>query len=303
MNKESWEKYQMDFFTQQDKRYKKTETELRKLYTKRAEELQKEISYFYNKYGEDNVLEYKEMLKGISQSEKQMLYESYDLFIMKYPQYAHLKPVSEQFYKYKRLDMLNDEVYRNVLALKAEEQKEFESYLSEEVKMAYKSAIVGMTGLKDYFSDIDATEILNLKWLDDKNYIDRMNVGKEKLNQLINGYIKESIIRGDNYQDISKVISKRYKVGMEDSFALVFTEGQFMNNQANKKAFMDEGVEKYEVTAVMDRNTTVICRNLDGERFLFVDAEAGLNFPPFHTHCRTTTIPINPKTDDYYDNV
>lgn len=41
---------------------------------------------------------------------------------------------------------------------------------------------------------------------------------------------------------------------------------------------------------MMDSKTSVICRAMDGKRFRFDEMEVGLNFPPFHPHCRITFI-------------
>ncbi len=58
-------------------------------------------------------------------------------------------------------------------------------------------------------------------------------------------------------------------------------------------------VEQYEICAVLDSKTSETCQHLDGKIFDKKDAKPGVTMPPFHCHCRTTTIPyIEGVTDD-----
>ena len=56
-----------------------------------------------------------------------------------------------------------------------------------------------------------------------------------------------------------------------------------------------DGVEQYQILATLDSETCEICGELDGKIFLVENAVIGLNFPPFHSGCRCTTVP-------YYDD-
>ena len=62
---------------------------------------------------------------------------------------------------------------------------------------------------------------------------------------------------------------------------------------SSQKAYVECDVDKYEILATLDKRTSKICQDLDGEVFNVKDAVVGVNMPPFHWHpyCRTTTIP------------
>ncbi|MGL6219340.1 MAG: minor capsid protein, partial [Lacrimispora sphenoides] len=51
------------------------------------------------------------------------------------------------------------------------------------------------------------------------------------------------------------------------------------------------GVEQYEILATLDTRTSDICRDMDEKVFDMKDYEVGVTAPPFHPHCRTTTVP------------
>ena len=61
------------------------------------------------------------------------------------------------------------------------------------------------------------------------------------------------------------------------------------------ESYKMDGVEQYQILATLDSETCEICGELDGKIFLVENAVIGLNFPPFHSGCRCTTVP-------YYDD-
>jgi hypothetical protein len=51
--------------------------------------------------------------------------------------------------------------------------------------------------------------------------------------------------------------------------------------------------------ATLDSRTSEICQEMDGKTFRMSEWEVGVNAPPFHVNCRTTTIPY---FDDEFSN-
>src|SRR5690606_31294817 len=141
-------------------------------------------------------------------------------------------------------------------------------------------------------NDITLQQTLNEKWINGENFSDRIWANKERLINLLNNEIRDGFIRGDDYRTMSKILQHRMDVGANEALRLIVTDSSFAINQANKQAFIDAGIEEYEITAVLDSRTSPMCRSLNGERFRFEDAKVGINYPPFHPWCRTTVIPI-----------
>ena len=141
-------------------------------------------------------------------------------------------------------------------------------------------------------NDITLQQTLNEKWINGENFSDRIWANKERLINLLNNEIRDGFIRGGDYRTMSKILQHRMDVGANEALRLIVTESSFVLNQANKQAFIDAGIEEYEITAVLDSRTSPMCRSLNGERFRFEDANVGINYPPFHPWCRTTVILI-----------
>lgn len=56
-------------------------------------------------------------------------------------------------------------------------------------------------------------------------------------------------------------------------------------------------VEEYEILATLDKRTSAICQEKDGLHYKVDEIAVGVNYPPFHPNCRTTTIKYNPDTE------
>lgn len=293
-NKVYWEKRMIQLYASQDKKNNQLDKHLRKEYHRLEESIKNEVASYYQKYGKDDVIEYRQMVIALSPSERDLLYKDYDEFMRRNPKYTHLMPIRESIYKLNRLEGMQLSIRMQMVELGAFEQAGFEKLLKEAYENGYLSTMKGLDNASSFFgvNDIALSQTLNEKWINGANFSDRIWANKEKLINTLNNEIRDAIIRGDDYKKMSKILQHRLEVGAKDSLRLIATESAFVTNQANKQAFMDAGIKRYEISAVMDKRTSPTCKNLDGEQFEFKDAKVGLNYSPFHCWCRTTQIPI-----------
>lgn len=291
--KSYWEKRMEQLYQAQDKKNAKFDKKMRKEYLRLEANIQKEVASYYAKYGKDDVIEYRKLVLSLSAAERDLLYKDYEEFARRNPKYMHLMPVRESIYQLNRLEGLQLNIRMQMVELGAFEQEGFERLLRQAYESGYLSTMKGLQNSPSFFSmnEIALQKTLNEKWINSANFSDRIWANKEKLINSLNTEIRDAIIRGDDYRQMSRIIRHRTGVGAYDSMRLVVTESAFVMNQANKQAFIDEGIKRYEISAVMDGRTSPTCKNLDGEEFEFKDAKAGVNYPPFHSFCRTTAIP------------
>ncbi|WP_147536089.1 minor capsid protein [Bacillus marasmi] len=294
VNKSYWEKRMEQLFISQDKQNAKLDKKLRKEYLRVEESVKKEIASYYTRYGTDKVIEYRQLVLALSPAERDLLYQDMDTFARKYPQHAHLMPVRESIYQLNRLEGLQLNIRMQMMELGAFEQEGFEKLLREAYEKGYLSTMKGLDNAPSFFSvnNITLQQTINQKWINGANFSDRIWANKERLINMLTNEIRDAIIRGDDYQAMARIIKNRMGVGANDSLRLIVTESAFVTNQANKQAFMDAGIKRYEISSVMDRRTSPTCRGLNGEKFEFNNAKVGVNYPPFHAWCRTTTVPI-----------
>lgn len=119
--------------------------------------------------------------------------------------------------------------------------------------------------------------------------------------------IKKALIKGEltgaSVDKIAADIQRRFEVGSYEARRLVRTELNYCENQAVLKAYDDEGVEKYKYLAIIDDRTSEICTDLDGKVFYVKDAAVGINYPPMHPFCRSTTIAIRMTERELDDEI
>ena len=290
--------YWLDWMTQldaaQDKRNNTFDKAMRKQYHALEESISKDIASYYQKFGKDDVIEYRKLVLSLTESERNLLYKDYDAFFSRNPKYAHLIPTRESIYKLNRLEGLQLSTRMQMVELGAFEQEGLEKLLQEAYENGYLSTMKGLDSASSFFSvnNNAMAQTINEKWTNGANFSDRIWENKEKLINTLNNEIRDGIIRGDSYQKMDMTLRKRTEDGAYESLRLTVTESSFVTNQANKQAFMDAGIERYEISAVLDKRTSQTCEHLDGQQFKFKDAKVGSNFPPFHPWCRTTIFGI-----------
>ena len=115
------------------KNMEKDEDKLKKklsfFYDKERVSLEKEIASFYQRYGENNIIEYRNLLQSLSMEEKDMLIKRADEFIEKYPKYKNILPVRENIYKLNRLEGLQYSILLKQYEIGVIEQEEIENHL------------------------------------------------------------------------------------------------------------------------------------------------------------------------------
>src|SRR5690625_2927302 len=102
-----WEKRQQQWINNLNKDDEKFTKSIKKYYNRTSKEIEKDIATYIQKYGKDNIIEYRTLMKDLPAKDKKLLIENMELFADKYPEYEHLLPVRESVYKLNRLEGLH----------------------------------------------------------------------------------------------------------------------------------------------------------------------------------------------------
>ena len=79
-----------------------------------------------------------------------------------------------------------------------------------------------------------------------------------------------------------------------EAYRLLYNEAAHANGQADLAAYQEDGLDEYEFIATLDTSTTEECRGHDGKHYPISEAVEGVNYPPLHVNCRSTTAPYIP---------
>lgn len=302
-SRDYWAKRQTQLMAGLDKKDDKFSMKLAKEYDKILDDMQKKVAYYYQNYGVDNVLEYRNMMKNLSDNEREKAFRDFDTFVVNNPQYVHLVGTRNGIYNLNRMEALEMSTRMKMAELGIIEQDEMKEYLKKSYEYGYMSTAKSLDNYSSFFNldnqILEAT--LNQKWFDNKNYSDRIWGNKDILRNYLTSDLRNGIISGSSYDKMIKQLQQRIDVGKSNARRLVWTESAFMLNQANARAFIDDGIERYDYVAIIDSRTSEVCKALNEQSFEFSKYQPGLNAPPMHGYCRSTIIPIENEKADIKD--
>lgn len=135
-------------------------------------------------------------------------------------------------------------------------------------------------------------QLITKAWVGHENFISRFTNDKEKTLKELEVIFRQGYLNNTPPQQLAVQYAKRVGVSQSNAKRLVMTEMANVFGQATADAYEANGVEEYEILATLDNRTSDICQNLDGQRFKVSEKRVGVNYPPFHPLCRTTTIPV-----------
>lgn len=149
--------------------------------------------------------------------------------------------------------------------------------------------------------DKQISKVINKPWaVDGKNFSERIWGNRQKLVNELNNTLTQNIILGKDPQKAIDEIARKMNTSKTNAGRLVMTEEAFFSSAAQKDCFTELDVEQFEIVATLDSHTSNICRGMDGKHFKMSEWKVGETAPPFHVHCRSTTIPY---FDDEFDAV
>lgn len=205
-------------------------------------------------------------------------------------------------YRMKRLERLNDDLDRMRESIYHSEKNGSDVFYSDLMKDSYYKATFDLqqqTGLAYSFSDLPETEIKRLrglKWTGE-GYSDRIWENTGALASSVKDELLVSLMTGRSVRDTSKAIAERFGVGQNKARRLIRTESAFFHNQMELLSYEDAEITKYKFVAVLDRRTSHICQEHDNKVYDTDKAVPGVNYPPLHPWCRSTTIAFDEDAD------
>lgn len=149
----------------------------------------------------------------------------------------------------------------------------------------------GLTGVNTILPKKTLKMLMQQPW-SGANFSERIWGNSEALGKALKQEIIQSFMQGVSVKDLSDRIEKRFENDRYNTERLVRTELNYAFNQTTKLSYEEAEIEEYEFLAKIDSRTSEICKKLNGEKFKVKDARAGVNYPPMHPHCRSTTVAV-----------
>lgn len=273
--------------------------ELSVIYSKAAIYTAKQIEGIFNRFASKHHLTRDEAINLLSEADSrdfEKLLEAYKNKTGAQKREA-LAELEAPAYKnrMKRLDDIDKSINRLINAVASRERDAIDKTMRKVYESSYHHAVyeaARMSGLDLQTGPIDegALEtILKKKW-SGQNYSERVWNNTQKVADALKEEFMIGALTGKTEKEMTDSINEQFLSGRNNARRLVRTESSYIHNEAHFQAYKDYGIEEYRFVATLDLRTSQICRERDGSVYRVNDKKIGVNAPPMHPWCRSTTI-------------
>jgi SPP1 gp7 family putative phage head morphogenesis protein len=275
-------------------------------YSTTRRDIYSDIEKLYAQYSTKSGISVSQLKELMSRDETDKFYKSIENRIMNIgdSRFQNRLLARQEMMGYKarisRLEALDQELYIKLKELGAKENIRLERHLKSTTTDTFDRTMFDLqkqAGLAYSFSGISDTRmnaLLRARW-SDANFSQRIWTNTTVLQQKLKSTLTKGFAGGYDIQRMKRDLLLDFDVGHINATRLIRTESNRIANQAELEAYKQSEVEYYIYSATLDGRTSDICSQLDGDRKKIEDAQEGVNYPPMHPNCRSTTI--NDKLD------
>lgn len=306
-NEQYWQKRSEQILVDNEKLAVQYEKEMAKIYEEVKLKTAEQLESFYQRYAKENNLDLAEVRKRLNPAELKKFRTQQKIYLDKVNKLIEqgadltkynktLEKLSAQAYVTK-LQELQNNLNSEIMLLTGEQQIKLTdtlktSYLEGYFKTMYtvqKGMGMGVTFTKPATDDVLKT--LMTPW-NGANYSSRIWTNKAQLTNWLNTDLPRHFAAGSSIQRMSSDLRKKLDTNQKAATRLVRTEVNHITNESAFDAYKNSGVvEEFQYLATLDGRTSDICRDMDGKVFKITEKQPGVNVPPLHPNCRSTTIP------------
>lgn len=279
-----------------------TSIDVVKVYHSALRKINSDINEVYRKYSEKTGLDVSELSQILTGSERK------DFLVNIQKRMFELGFQVEDIYqsnyisRITRLEALKERIYWELVNVNVEEERILNRSFKDVIVQSYDEIMEDYLGdryPRGAFTSVNrgiVDELLRERW-SGRNYSERIwgDPASDTWRRLVRDIpdmVGSSLVMGRSYSRTAQEVRESFGVEEYQALRLVRTESAYFSGQAELEAMRDLGIKEYEYYAIMDRRTSTICRDLDGEVFLYEEAEAGKNYPPMHPNCRSRAMPV-----------
>ena len=264
-------------------------------------EIKKDLESFFSKYARENKVTYAEARRRLVSAEMKEFKATVKMWL----DYARQNGWNRVYIQYlekllnmkyiTRLEMLEADIRYQIELIENNKENNIKDLMEINYLAAYYVRYHDFaTGaeMSVRFDTIDAhtlAQVVAKKW-DDGNYSTRVWNDRNRLVKAMATILPQSFSRGLNVNKLGDMLAKELNVSQNRGRTLARTEINNICNQADLAVYKAAGIDKYQVVATLDLRTSEICRSMDNTVHEVSQARTGINFPPLHPNCRSTTV-------------
>ena len=301
-NRDYWEERQIKREAKAFSKIEDVEKEYKIALEKAKQNINKELSRIGTTYMKDNNLNYHDALKLLKGDDYKVWKKDLHDYMSEYNKFLKTAPLEAKKLfleietlsarsRMSHLDSLRAQIDMELMKVSSDINETAKNTLTSIYRDTYTEVTKDL-GVNVIVSPEKIKTVLDKPW-SGSNFSQRLWSNTDKLAQTVKQEIVNGMIQGINLKTMTKRVSERFETAKKnDVERLLRTEVNYTLNQATLDGYKEAGVEKYEFSATLDSRTSQICSELHGEVFEIKKIAVGLNYPPMHPRCRSTTIPI-----------
>lgn len=284
-----------------------------------SKNIENEIMHLYIKYAEDNKLSYTKTLEYLTNNERIEFQKDLQYYIDTYKDAEkaliyrkELQALSTRA-RVRRIDTLKSVILKEASNLHKflndDTYKTMEDILNDSYLFKSYSLHTSQVMVKfDLLPQNTLDTLLNHPW-SGSNYSSKVWDKTYNFTQKLDKVITTGLIQGKSIDQLvfdlrNTITAKKGKASQTYYYErLVRTECSYIAEQATMKSYEKNSIEQYEYVATLDTRTSDKCIKLDGIIFEVTKAVIGVNYPPAHSFCRSTTVPHIVWDGEEYDTL
>lgn len=294
---------------------KRVAYQLNGVYQQHANDIQKEIDSFWQRYADK---------EGITKLEAKQRADRFDMVNVEFKakqlvERANLlrqrgqKVTSEDFTKAEndlmrlynlkmktsRLEVLQANIKLHQYDLALSEFEIIDKHLTESVRREnlFSAGVLNMT-LGSFESSKTSTDTIVYANFNGATWPGRHWTRQNELREIVKKGVADTVLRGKGTNVLINNLRKEFDVSYGYARRLAVTESARVYSEAQKANYEANGVEWFEV--MTELKACKICQPFNGKIFKVSELVPALNAPPFHPNCRCTTVPHFKKDSKHY---
>lgn len=282
----------------------KTIQDMEELYLDAQRSVQKEIESWYARFAVNNQISLTDARKWLAAGQLEEFHWSVEQYIKIGEQAgldaAWLKKLENASARFhiSRLEAVQTGIQQQLELLYGNQVDSLDALLKKVVGNGYTRTAFEVqkgVGLGWDITGLDQKKLetlLSKPWTTDgRTFSDRIWFKKQELVDSLQKELVQGLLRGDSPQKITDAIQKKFKVSRYQAARLVNTETSYFNALAAKETYKELGVKNVEILETLDSITCAFCASMDRKVVPMSEFQPGVTVPPFHPHCRGTTVP------------
>lgn len=275
--------------------------EVRKITSSTISQLANEIYSFYAKYAKAEGLTVAEAKKKIQKADIKEFEDRVAQYVknkdFSEKANAELRQYNTKMYV-SRERMLLQQLSAIMVNGTALTELELNNYLSKSVDREVERQ-AGILGESALINPNDVRAIVNADF-HGQNWSERLWADMEQTRKTVLKKVQNTMLRGRHPNEFVPELKKKLGVTTSDAKRLLITETARVQTEAQKLHYMETvgGDATIEFVAKIDDRTSDECRHADGNKIKVSEMLAGVNVPPLHPYCRSTTVPAVDEIED-----